>query len=450
MPRADVGVVGAGLAGLTAAVGLAEAGARVHVLAMGHAASHWSAGGIDAGTVAGGATPRDAIERLARVPGHPYGFLAGAVPEALDWLRATLAREGITLVGELADPIVAIPTAIGATRPAAILPDSMAAALAPWQPGERLVVCGPAGFRDFWPEAIAASLRREGAWRGATRPAEIEAVVVDLPGLAGRRNLSGLDLARAFDDPRWRDAAFEAMAQALDRAGRRPGRVALPAVLGLDDHATALAVARERLPLPPFEVALVPPSVPGIRMYRALRAALVRHGGRVQVGEAVHGSIGPDRRVAELRSPAATREFVVSVGSVVLATGGIAGGGIVGDQDVALTETVLGLPVDDPTSGTWLLGDPFDPAGHPLETAGIRTDRELRPVRPGTSDPPLAENVRVVGSLLAGQRYLRERCGDGVAIASGRLAAASLGPGIAAAPGADRRPAPAAAGRGAP
>ncbi len=39
MPSADVVVIGAGLAGLTAAITAAESGARVHVLAKGHAAN---------------------------------------------------------------------------------------------------------------------------------------------------------------------------------------------------------------------------------------------------------------------------------------------------------------------------------------------------------------------------------------------------------------------------
>jgi hypothetical protein len=34
--------------------------------------------------------------------------------------------------------------------------------------------------------------------------------------------------------------------------------------------------------------------------------------------------------------------------------------------------------------------------------------------------------VAVVGSMLAGQRYLSERCGDGVAMASGHRAASVL------------------------
>lgn len=426
MARADVAVVGAGLAGLTAAIHLAEAGARVQVLATGHASTHWAPGGMDVGAVAGARSALDAVDQLARLAGHPYQFLAGGLAPALAWLRSVLAGEGVSLVGELDDPLRAIPTAIGSTRLAAILPDGMAAALAPWLPGETLVVCGPAGFRDFWPDAIAASLRRASSWRGQPGPSRVEALTVELPGLAGRHNLSGLDLARSFDDPEWRVAALDSIARALDGRITGPGRLAFPAVLGLNDHPAALAAARACLPLAPFEVALVPPSVPGLRLFAALRASLRRQGGRLQVGEAVHGRIDADGRVAELRAPAAAREFVLSAGSVILATGGIAGGGIVAEQAGGLVETVLGLVVDGPGVGARLLDDPFDPGGHPLESAGIRTDAHLRPVAPGAPDSPLALNVRIAGSLLAGQRYLRERCGDGVALASGRMAALEL------------------------
>jgi glycerol-3-phosphate dehydrogenase subunit B len=422
MPRADVGVVGAGLAGLTAALVAAESGARVHVLATGQAATHWSAGGVDAGVVGDARTPRQAADLLAADREHPYRFLSALLEESIDRLRAVLAAEGLHLIGTLDDPLRPVPTAIGATRMAAIVPDSTAAALPPWGPDETLVVCGPAGFRDFWPESIAASLRRPGSWRGAVAPARIEAVSVELPGVGERRNLSGLDLARAFDDAGWREAALDAIAAAIDGVANGPGRVALPAVLGLLDHAAVLAAARARLPLAPFEVPLVPPSVPGLRLYAALRSALRQRGGRLQVGEAVHGSIEADGTVRALLAPAAARDFVLSVGAVVLATGGIAGGGIVGTDDGRLVEAVLGLPVRGPVDQPWLQNDPFDPAGHSLETAGILTDDQLRPLDPTGGRSPVARNVRVAGSLLAGQRYLRQRCGDGVALASGLLA----------------------------
>jgi glycerol-3-phosphate dehydrogenase subunit B len=123
---------------------------------------------------------------------------------------------------------------------------------------------------------------------------------------------------------------------------------------------------------------------------------------------------------------AAVRDRVIRTEGVVLATGGIAGGGLIGRSDGRLVEPLLDLPVEAPPAESWLAADPFDPAGHPLEAAGVRTDSDLRPV--DARGKVVLENVAVVGSLLAGQHYLIERCGDGVAIASGHLAAATLAP----------------------
>ena len=432
MPRADVVVVGAGLAGMTAAIALADAGARVEVVARGHAATHWTAGGIDVAAPAASDTSAKGVKRLGRQDTHPYAILGDGLPAALTALKSALAAEGLVYAGELQDPLRAIPTAIGGTRRAAILPTAQANALEPWQPGERLLVCGPAGFKDFWPYAIAASLRRPVVWGPEAdpdaRPSRIDGLVVELPGLAGRHNLSGLDLARFFDDPRWRADALERIARAIDRSGgaRGVGRIALPAVLGLSDHAAAFDDASRILPLAPFEMPLVSPSVPGLRLYAALRAALRRRGGRIAIGEPVEGIAVEKRRITNVAMAAAVRGRVIPTDALVLATGGIAGGGLIGRSDGRLVEPLLDLPVEAPPAEKWLAADPFDPAGHPLEAAGIRTDSSLRPV--DARRRVVLDNVAVVGSLLAGQRYLIERCGDGVAIASGHLAAVTLAP----------------------
>ncbi len=424
MPSADVVVIGAGLAGLTAAIAAAESGAHVVVLARGHAATHWGPGGIDVAGIPAASTPRDGIRLLASQPGHPYGFLGDDVAAALDWLRPHLAAGGVDYVGDLDTPLQAVPTSIGGTRRAAILPAGQAAALSPWAPGERLLVCGIAGFKDFWPEAIAASLSRERIWQGGSRPASVTPISVALPGLAARHNLNALEIARRFDDPAWRATAIAALARALAAVPGSGGRVALPAVLGIRDHAAVLAAVQEHLPAAPFEMPLVPPSVPGMRLYAALRAALIRAGGRVQVGEIIEHVEHDGHRVTAVVAAAAARTYTVRTGALVLATGGIAGGGLVAERDGRLMEVVLGLPVEAPPVDEWLALDAFDPAGHPLEKAGIRTDTELRPV--GADGVPVFDNVRVAGSLLAGQRSIGERCGDGVALTSGRRAARSL------------------------
>jgi glycerol-3-phosphate dehydrogenase subunit B len=176
-----------------------------------------------------------------------------------------------------------------------------------------------------------------------------------------------------------------------------------------------------------------------MRLYDALRTALRRRGGRIAVGEEVVRIDRERRRVTAVAIAAAARERLFRTGSLVLATGGIAGGGLRGRADGTLVEPLLGLRVEAPAVGEWLAPDPFEPAGHPLESAGIRTDERLRPV--DERGDVAFDNVAVVGSMLAGQRYLTERCGDGVAVVSGRRAASTLRakPGAAAGQPARRR-----------
>ena len=177
----------------------------------------------------------------------------------------------------------------------------------------------------------------------------------------------------------------------------------------------------------------MPPSVPGIRLWRALRERIRAAGGRIQVGENVHRIEVVRRRVVAVEMEAATRVHRIRTDAVVLATGGIAGGGIIATGDGRLIEPLLGLHVDAPDFDAWLLREALDPAGHPIEAAGIPTDHQLHPLDPTTGKPAVA-NALVAGALLGGQRALRERSGDGIAIASGWRAARELAAGTTRTP----------------
>ncbi len=427
MPSADVAVIGAGLAGLATAIRLAEAGARVVVLAEGNGAIHWAGGPMDIAFAPGATRAVDALRGLERTKRHPYAVLGADVAPALEWFGALVADGGLAYVGSLETPFGALPTGIGGTRPVSVVPESQAAALDPWAPGERLVVAGQAGFKDFWPRAVAASLSRPEVWVGLGGPARVDGVAPDWPGLAERRNLNALRIAEAFDDPSWRAAALDLTAQAVAATGLGPHRVALPAVLGLHRHPEVLAEAVERLGAPVIELPLVSPGIPGIRLHDVLRTALRARGGRILIGERVARVETTRRMVTAVATAAATRELVTRVGALVLATGGVAGGGLVGEPEGGIRETILGLPVDGPPIDRWLGGDPLDPGSLPIASAGLRTDDALRPIDPARpKDGPLFDNVRVVGGLLAGQRVMVERCGDGIALASAWRAAASL------------------------
>ena len=410
MPRADVLVIGAGLAGLSCAAELAERGASVFLVAKGMASTHWTHGGVDVAAPPGARSARHGLARLASVPGHPYRVLGDVTDDAVRAHLARMAAEGLDHAGSMDEPLAAVPTALGSTRPASILPYGQAAALPPWAIGEGLLLVGFGRYRDAWAPYAARNLRAV-AWPGG--PTRIEAVVVDLPGLGELHNIAPQVLARLFDDPGWRSHALSALSAAVP-----PGswRIGMPAVLGLDSHARVHRDAERALGHRVFEMPSLPPSVPGMRLFAALRRRLLAAAARVQVGFDIVDVERRGDRVTAVHSQAASRTLRISGDAFVLATGGIGGAGIRATPDGSLVERVFGLPVVAPPWDAWFSEHPLLP--HPLEAAGVRVDDALV--------PPDHSNVRVIGSALPGMLYLDERCGDGVALASAHLAVRSL------------------------
>jgi glycerol-3-phosphate dehydrogenase subunit B len=416
MPSADVVVIGAGLAGLTAAIELAERGATVHLAAKGMAATHWAHGGLDIAAPSGVRSSVSGVTRLRARNGHPYAILEPDLGPALASALSRLAAAGLAYRGDLRTALRPFPTAIGGLRPAAIVPTAQASALEPWAPDEGLLLLGIERFRDFWPQYAARNLARQAWPRG---PDRIESAVAVLPDLGALHNLNSLVLARRFDDPAWRSGAVAALRAAVPADGH--WRIGIPAVLGLDHHAEVVAEIAEALGHPVFEIPTLPPSIPGLRLFEVLRAHARALGVRVQVGFEVANVDRDGDAITAVATHAAARPLRIATRDVVLATGGIGGGGLRGHRDGSFEEPVLGLPVAAPVRDKWLEGDLYGAKGVALESAGIRIDDQLRPI--GPDGEVLLRNVRVVGSALAGMRYLAERCGDGVALASGYRAA---------------------------
>jgi glycerol-3-phosphate dehydrogenase subunit B len=402
----DVVVIGTGLAGLTAALRLAEGGARVLVLAKGVGATHLSAGTID---VLGYMPervehPGEALGRLAAErPEHPYALLgADAVSAAVDWFKARVAGGSLApyaYMGGLEENLL-LPTAVGVPRPSAVVPETMAGG--DLRRNAPIFVVGFRGFKDFHPALLAETLRRTGT---AARSAELDIVP------EGRVDVNSLGYARAFDDPAFR---AEVTAQLVGRL-RADERVAFPAVLGIADPHGAWAELEQRLARPVFEIPTLPPSVPGMRLFAILRDALRRAGGRVILNAVVTGAEREGGRVGAVRVRVGLREERRGCDWVVLATGGFASGGLELDSRWTARETALGLPV----AGVPAPGDKrFSPGyfdDHPIARAGVAVDAELRPAG--------YENVLVAGATLAGAEPWREKSGDGISLATGYRAA---------------------------
>jgi glycerol-3-phosphate dehydrogenase subunit B len=382
-----IAVVGAGLAGLVAAVRLAEGGERVVVLAKGVGATHLSPCTIDVlGYAPDRVTrPLDAIADLA--PDHPYSLLGrDAIVSAAAWWR-----ESMGFVGSVEENLL-LPTAVGALKPSALVPETMAAGAG----SDPVCVVGFRALKDFHAALLADNLTRAGI--------EARSVELDLRP-EGRVDANSLAFARGFDDRVFRDAVVRALSP------RDGERVAFPAVLGLDG--SAWSDVQERLGRPVFEVPTLPPSVPGMRVAKALRERLRRAGGRVLLNNVVVGAERAGERVTALRVRVGLREVTYTADWVVLASGGFASGGLELDSHWQPHEVALGLPVSGVPADQRFVPEYF--AEHPMGRAGVAVGRDLRPEG--------LENVLVAGATLAGAQPWKEKSGDGISLVTGHRAA---------------------------
>jgi glycerol-3-phosphate dehydrogenase subunit B len=401
----DVVVVGAGLAGLTAAVRLAESGARVLVLAKGVGATHLSAGTIDLLGYAGGARVERPLDALGSLPaGHPYGLVgAEGVAAAVGWFRDRIAGGSLrqyAYVGS-AEQNLLLPTAVGVPRPSALVPETMARG--DLRDRAPVVAVGFRALKDFHPALLADTLARTGV--------EARSVELELSPEA-RADVNALGFARAFDDPTFRG---QVVAQLVTRRLGADERVAFPAVLGIADPHGAWTALEHGLGRRVFEVPTLPPSVPGMRVFAVLREALRRAGGSLRLNNVVVGAERDGARVRALRVRVGLREERFGADRFVLATGGFASGGLELDSRWAAREVALGLPVagvPGPGEARFLPGY-FD--DHPMGRAGVVVDAELRPEG--------FENVLVAGATLAGAEPWKEKSGDGISLATGHKAA---------------------------
>jgi glycerol-3-phosphate dehydrogenase subunit B len=298
-----------------------------------------------------------------------------------------------------------LPTALGALIPAALVPESFAAGDARL-PG-KMLIAGPAGWRDFYPALCAGNLARQGIAASSN--------VFDLPeALTGKFDATPVGLARLFEraDVRARVAAqLKAKLNGEERVG-------LPAVLGLNRHAEVWHDLQERLGVPVFEIPTLPPSVPGIRLYNAFQRALSRSGVRILLDMTATRGLAEGKRAVGVVVPSLAREATFRADRVILATGGLYGGGISSDRQGAMREAIFDLPVS-------IVGA-FDERfltkqGHSIHLTGVRASTHLQPI--GGAGTVLLENVRIAGRLLAGYNPVVEGSTEGVWLATAYRAA---------------------------
>jgi glycerol-3-phosphate dehydrogenase subunit B len=408
----DLLIIGAGLAGLTAAISAAQAGQKVEVVAKGLGALHWSAGTLDVLGYYPDAKsrverPLESVRQLTTAQAlHPYAFCN--VAEELKRFAALTHELGLPYLGTDKGENMWLPSPVGAARPTFLAPQAQLAG--DLSRAEPMLIVGLRGMRDFFPELIAENLSKQGQ--------RARAAFLPLDLVTARHDINTVQIAAALDDP----ARRSALAVELKKLVQPGERIGLPAVLGLDAHVEVMRDVEAQSGAYIFEIPTLPPSVPGIRLNSALRKHLQKLGVRVDVNMPVERFHSKGRRVEWIETEASARPLRHHAAKFLLATGGMLGGGIDSDHSGKVWETVFGLPLTAPSERVdWFRPRFLDSAGHPIFHAGVSVNSEFQPV--DEKGACVFENVWAAGGVLAHADPILERSLEGIAIATGQTAA---------------------------
>ena len=403
----DVVVIGAGLAGFSAALAASESGKKVIVVAQGMGNLYSASGYIDflgyypTTSSKPVLNPGKALEQLiVEKTDHPYARIGKENISRSFAAFIKASREmGLPYTGSLETNLL-MPTAVGALVPTTLYPQSAEKDVVF---SREIVVVGIKELVDFYPAYAAENLERQ-------LGRKIRSVWVDL-GLNVGRELNSYDLALTLEKPDIRNRLI----LKLKEADVQNKLVLIPAVLGVNRWQEVISEIEEKLQCQVLEIPTLPPSVMGYRLAQSFKLYLKKKGVEFIIGFPVSYVKCTDRRCEEVGIIANERVKKIKGYNYCLATGGILGEGLKVLPD-EIKEQVFNLPIKK--SKEQLLNDFFNSEGQPLSHAGVMVNDNLQPVNPQTQAVILT-NVFVAGATLASYDPFVEKSGDGVALASG-------------------------------
>jgi glycerol-3-phosphate dehydrogenase subunit B len=406
----DLAIAGSGVAAMAAAVFAVNRG--ISAVLVGSLGESWLTGGLidlmGVHPIAGGKTWRDpwaAIKAVVKdIPGHPYARM-----DRKDIM--TGLQEFYGFLGSIGLPYryrddrnSDLVTAFGMIKTTHGVPQTMWPGVTALRRKAPCLFVELQGLKGFSARLLAEKLKPQ--WPGLN--------ILSIPSIYGGQTheINPLPLAHDLETAEYRRKLAGSIRPHIGDAEF----VGLPAILGIyhpDDVANELSGVLGR---PVFEIPVMPPSIPGIRLKEAFIRFLPEKGVSCRF----------QKRVLNVTA-AAGGEFLLGIGrtehentiradGVLLATGRFLGGGLVSDH-TAIKEPLFDLPVFQPEHRKlWHMDRFFEHGGHPVNMAGIETDDMLRPLN--GSGHPKHEGLFAAGSILAHQDGNRMKCGSGMSVAT--------------------------------
>jgi glycerol-3-phosphate dehydrogenase subunit B len=274
-------------------------------------------------------------------------------------------------------------------------------AAAPFDEGHTLIV-GFEGFKDFYTHFVSDRLKCRG-------------INLQLPDPFYQER-TATALARLMEKNSFR----ENIGREIRKQLQGETRVGFPALLGMGDPIQVKEDLEEIMGAKVFEIPILPPSVPGKRIFDRFKERMVEKGVTFLLGHPVSKATVSEKRCQgiEVHHPPVITSY--SADRFILATGRFIGGGLKADAE-KIFEPVFNLPVHQPPSREgWFRDLFFSDLPHPIHQAGVLANASLQPVDEGGN--VILENVWVAGSVLAHHQCIVEKSREGIEISTGYMA----------------------------
>jgi glycerol-3-phosphate dehydrogenase subunit B len=398
----DMIIIGMGLSGLMAAKTASEGGQKILIIGKGMGSLSLFSNSIDVlGTVPQGMKLKDGLlQWIKDHPKDPYSKVGlDGIEEALSSFTSLFPPPySFQTIGE---GNCFIPTGVGTVRPTYLIPITMVAGTSLKQ-RDGLIV-GLKGFKDFYADYVADQLNCRG-------------VTLSLSEANGQE-ITATALARLME----RESFRETIGKKIKGELHGETRVGLPALLGMRGSWKVKNDLEEIMGAEVFEIPILPPSIPGMRIFNCFKEWLIQRGVTFLLGHPVSKAILKGKRcegIQVLNPPVST---LYSADRYILATGRFIGGGLVAD-DKKILEPIFNLPITQPESREdWFRKSFFNPLSHPVHQAGIFTDSSFQAI--DEKGDVLLENLWIAGSILADHHSVDEKSREGIEIATGYMAA---------------------------
>ncbi len=384
----DAVILGGGMSGLMAALALIGKGKRVAVVSKGDPVCCLSTGCID--VLLHENNPLAGIDSLPE--NHPYRLVGEeTIAASLEMFTEIMGETQFPYRGDTGTNRTIL-TPMGTKKITCLVPETME--FADCHPDEYIHIISFNNIKDFYPSYITSRYQNSGRSTFNTEVASTAAI------------------AERFEEEAFR-GEFIAWLKGQDIPD---GKIALPAVLGTRTTGKIYDEISQELARPIFEIPTLPPSMPGLRLFRTLKNTFLGMGGSIYWGRDISSVEKLGAQLEALTLSNQGRATRVQGKAFVLATGSFVSGGLYAAMD-SIEERVFGLPVHIPEEREHWFKDNFFTTGHAIERAGIEVDSSFRPI-----DSPY-ENLFACGSILAFSEVMKYGCGHGMAVATGFAAA---------------------------